>query len=155
MNQLSWKVENAIIIIPENSFKLYFKSNEQVFRVDHRKTQFSLTCYGVGYKIRASASIKVVQMGVRNLNETSLKNPPFELKNNSFRIAEENLNPTKTLLSSDSARLQLKIPKKMRTITDGHILNQLSRLQKAQTLQELKDFEKKINKTNIYDKRLL
>mgnify|MGYP001791354513 FL=1 len=144
LNRLSWKVENAIIIIPENSSKLYFKSNEQVFQVDHRKTRFSFTFYGVGAKTRASTSIKVVQMGVKNLNETSLKNPPLELKKNSFQIAEENLDPAKTLLRSNPVRLQLKIPKKIRTITDGYILNKLSKLQKAQTPQELKDLEKKI-----------
>ncbi|WP_394973739.1 hypothetical protein [uncultured Croceitalea sp.] len=155
LNQLSWKVENAILIIPENSSKLYFKSNEQVFQVDHRRTRFNLTCYGVGDRIRASTSIKVVQMGIKNLNETSLKNLPLELKNNSFRIAEENLDPARTLLKSNPVRLQLKVPQKIRTITDGHILNQFSRLQKVQTLQELKDLEKKINKTNSYDKRLL
>lgn len=154
LNQLSWKVENTIITIPENSSKLYFKSNEQVFRVDHRKTRFSFSFYGVGAKTMASTSIKVVQMGVKNLNETSLKNPPLEPKNNSFQIAVENSNPVKTLLRSNLVRLQLKIPK-IRTVTDGHILIQLSRFQKAQTLKELKDLEKKINKTNIYDKRLL
>lgn len=155
LNRLSWKVENAIIIIPENSSKLYFKSNEQVFQVDHRKTRFSFTFYGVGAKTRASTSIKVVQMGVKNLNETSLKNPPLELKNNSFQIAEENLDPAKTLSKSNPVRILLKVPQKIRTTTDGHILNQLLRLQKVQTLQELKDLEKKINKTNSYDKRLL
>ncbi|GMN06290.1 hypothetical protein MTsPCn5_16790 [Croceitalea sp. MTPC5] len=155
LNQLSWNVENAIIIIPENSSKPYFGPNEQVFKVDHRKKQFSLTCYGVGNKIKTTTSIKVIQLGVKNFGETSLKNPPLKLKNNSFRIAEENLDPAKTLLKSNPVRLQLKVPQKIRTITDVHILNQLSRLQKVQTLQELKDLEKKTNKTNTYDKRLL
>ena len=99
LNRLSWNVENAIIIIPENSSKLYFGSNEYVFKVDHRKTRFNLTCYGVGNKIRASTSIKVIQMGVKNFGETSLNDERLALRNSPPQIVRENINPTKILIS--------------------------------------------------------
>lgn len=73
LNQLTWEAENAAFIILENSSKLFFGSNEHIFKVDHRKTKFNITCYGVGNKIKATTSIRVVQLGVNNYNEVTLR----------------------------------------------------------------------------------
>lgn len=114
LNQFTWIVENAIFILLEDSQKVYFESDEQIFKVNANQKIFKLICFGVGAKKTAITSIKVIKISQTNfehlkiqkvnhsicIQQTSLDKPFYSKKKKSpfsylkgHQICNEKLNP--------------------------------------------------------------
>lgn len=135
LNQLMWKVENSVFIILDNSSKLSFGSNEQIFKVDHGKTQFNLTCYGVGNKIRVATSIQVVQLGVNDFNGVALRRDNRITGYNKIDFATCKINVTQNPFNPKPENIQLKG-------INLELNQQLYQLGKMNSNQKIKEFKR-------------
>ncbi|WP_422350016.1 hypothetical protein [Flagellimonas sp.] len=145
LNQLSWTVENAIFITLKNSSKLFFESNELVFRVDHERTKFNITCYGVGNKIRATTSIRVVRMKVNDFNEVTLRKQNQIKEYNEIDLVpcriKVRYNPFKPILT----KVQFKIRnRELKSMEHTELNQQLCQLYKMNSEQKITELGKTI-----------
>ncbi len=74
LNQLTWVVENAVFITLSNSSKIFFGTDEQIFRTRENQNTFKIICYGIRKKERAIVSIKVVKITIADFEQVSIKN---------------------------------------------------------------------------------
>jgi hypothetical protein len=74
LNQLTWDVENAVFITLSNSSKIFFESDEEIFKTRENQNTFKIICYGIRKKEIAIVSIKVVKITMADFEQVSIRN---------------------------------------------------------------------------------
>ena len=74
LNQLTWDVENAVFITLSNSSKIFFESDEEIFKIRENQNTFKIICYGIRKKEIAIVSIKVVKITMADFEQVSIRN---------------------------------------------------------------------------------
>ena len=85
LNQLVWNLENFIFLTVSNSSKIYFNSNEYIFKCVENKTNFVLKVHTINGTKEFTTNIKVLNLTKKEFS-TNVNKKPFSLKNKTHSI---------------------------------------------------------------------
>lgn len=139
LNQLTWIVENAVFITLENSSKVFFETDEEIFKVHENQKTFKIICYGVIRKESAITSIKIVDIIMADLEQISIKS-----KNQNMVVQKSSINNVFQLIHNKTPKTSLKLYKINDTKLNPKFkkveypLNELEKIQTCSSLRNLK-----------------
>lgn len=85
LNQLVWNLENFIFLTVSNSSKIYFNSNEYIFKCVENKTNFVLKVHTINGSKEFTTNIKVLNLTKKEFSP-NVNKKPFSLKNKTHSI---------------------------------------------------------------------
>ena len=85
LNQLVWNLENFIFLTVSNSSKIYFNSNEHIFKCVDNKTNFVLKVHTINGTKEFTTNIKVLNLTKKEFSP-NVNKKPFSLKNKTHSI---------------------------------------------------------------------
>jgi hypothetical protein len=85
LNQLVWNLENFIFLTVSNSSKIYFNSNEYIFKCAENKTKFVLKVHTINGTKEFTTNIKVLSLTKKEFSP-NVNKKPFSLKNKTHSI---------------------------------------------------------------------
>jgi hypothetical protein len=91
LNQLVWDLENPIFLSISNSSKIYFNSEEFVFKVSKLETEFVLKAYTLKGVKKYQNSIKVLCLNQKSFDDLLLSENMTKLSRKTIRLKENEL----------------------------------------------------------------
>jgi hypothetical protein len=85
LNQLVWSLENFVYLTISNSSKIYFNSNEYIFKCEKNKTSFNLKVHTINGTKEFTTNIKILNLTKKEFGP-NIHKKPFSLKNKTHSI---------------------------------------------------------------------
>lgn len=145
LNQLRWDVENALYVTLGNSPRIFFESGDIIFKVIKEKSSVELKCFGLGKTINAFIHLKIITLKSHDFSGVSPKERGMELRNGPLQITVKKVDLVANSMHIKPTCPQIKIPNpKASMIIAWDVLDQLSKIQMAKTLQDLGEGKREI-----------